>query len=209
MDAIKRRRSIRRFKSTPLTETQLETLMEAARLAPSGSNVQPWRFILVADENLRKGLLDASFGQRCIEEAPVIIVCCGDLLSWKTTRERTQEILNLLDLPIGEPYRKALMQRVDKALKEEFNKRIPTTMMNVAIAVEHVVLEAVELGLGSCWVRIFDEKKVRRLFDLPEHICIVALLPIGIPNEEPEPRPRLPLSALILPIHSATSIREG
>ena len=205
MEAIRRRRSIRRFKQTPLTKKQIETLVEAARLAPSGSNVQPWRFIIAIDEEIRKGILDASFGQRCIGEAPVFLVCCGDLLSWKKARENTQEILDLLDVPINKKYREALMNRVDNAVREEMHKRIPTTMMNVAIAIEHIVLEAVKLGLGTCWVRIFDEKKVRCLFDLPEHFYIVALLPIGVPDEDPEPRPRLPLSMITLPISRETS----
>lgn len=73
-------------------------------------------------------------------------------------------------------------------------------MMNVAIAIEHIVLEAVELGLGSCWIRIFNEKKIRKLFDLPTHIHVVAILPIGVPNERPDPRPRMPLSSIVLPI---------
>ncbi len=55
------------------------------------------------------------------------------------------------------------------------------------------------MGLGSCWVRLFDEKKVKEALDLPEHLFVVALLPLGVPDEEPEPRPRLSLSEIMLP----------
>jgi nitroreductase len=200
IDAIKKRRSIRRFKSAQITHEQIKLLLEAARLAPSGSNVQPWRFLIVKDQELKNRLQEACFNQELIGEASVIIVCCGDLLSWKETRERNQEIISLLQRPINKDYENVLMARVDRAASVEITERIPTTMMNVAIAIEHIVLEAVELSLGSCWVRIFDERKIRELFDLPEYILIVAILAIGVPDERPEPRPRLPLSSIVIPI---------
>lgn len=199
IEAIGKRRSIRRFKATPLTEQQIERLIEAARLAPSGCNVQPWRFVIVKDRKLKRGLREASFNQQFIEDAPVVIVCCGDLLSWKKTREHTQELLERGDISLSRECENALMSRVDKAVFAEIYDRTPTTLLNVAIAIEHIALEAVELGLGSCWVRLFDEKKVKQLLGLPENFCVVALLPVGVPNEEPKPRPRLPQSAIILP----------
>jgi len=197
---MKKRRSIRRFKPVQITDDQIEMLLEAARLAPSGSNVQPWRFLIVRGQELKKRLQEACYGQELIGEASIVLICCGDLLSWKKTKERNQEIITLLEKPLNKDYEEALMARVDRAVSTEITERIPTTMMNVAIAIEHIVLEAVELGLGSCWVRIFNEKKIRKLFDLPTHINIVAILPLGVPNERPEPRPRLPLSSILLPI---------
>ncbi len=201
IEAIRKRRSIRRFKATQLTEQQIERLMEAARLAPSGCNVQPWRFIIIKDRELKRELREASFNQQFIEEAPAVIVCCGDLLSWKKTREHTQELLDGGDISLSRECENALMDRVDKAVFAEMHDRTSTTLLNVAIAIEHIVLEAVELGLGSCWVRLFDEKKVKQLLDLPEHFCVVALLPVGVPNEEPKPRPRLSSSVITLPIN--------
>jgi nitroreductase len=59
-----------------------------------------------------------------------------------------------------------------------------------------MVLEAVELGLGSCWVRLFDEEKAKQAMGLPDNLCVVALLPVGVPDEEPEARPRLPSSTI-------------
>ncbi|MDH4221899.1 MAG: nitroreductase family protein, partial [Candidatus Bathyarchaeota archaeon] len=133
------------------------------------------------------------------EDAPIVIVCCGDLLSWKKTREHTQEVLKRGDVPLSKECENALMDRVDRAVLAEMHKRIPSTLLNVGIAVEHIVLEAVELGLGSCWIRLFNEKKIRQLLDLPEHLCVVALLPVGVPDEEPKPRPRLSPLAITLP----------
>ena len=199
-ETIRKRRSIRRFKATPLSEQQIERLIEAARLAPSGCNVQPWRFIVVKDKESKHALREASFNQKFIEDAPIVIVCCGDLLSWKKTREHTREVLKRGDVPLSKECENALMDRVDKAVLAEMRERIPSTLLNVGIAVEHIVLEAVELGLGSCWIRLFDEKKIRQLLGLPENLCVVALLPVGVPDEEPKPRPRLSPLAITLSI---------
>lgn len=198
LEAIQKRRSIRKFKTTPLTSEQINNLLEAARLAPSGCNVQPWRFIIVNDTQLKTKLCEASFDQQFIKDAPIVIVCCSDLHSWKESKEKTQELLNRADINLGEKCEKALMERVEKATADSTHERIPSAMLNVAIAIEHIVLTAVELGLGSCWVRLFDEKKVKQILKLPEYVFAVALLPIGIPDEDPPARPRLPLPKIVL-----------
>lgn len=198
LEAIQKRRSIRKFKKTPLTMEQINNLLEAARLAPSGCNVQPWRFIIVNDIQLKTKLCEASFDQQFIKDAPIVIVCCSDLHSWKQSKEKTQELLNRDDINLGKKCEKALMVRVERATVDSIYDRIPSVMLNVAIAIEHIVLTAVELGLGSCWIRLFDEKKIKQILNLPEHVFVVALLPIGIPNEDPPARPRLPLSKIIL-----------
>ena len=197
-EAIGKRRSIRKFKDELLSDRQIEQLVEAARLAPSGCNVQPWRFIIVKNKQLKKKLRQASFNQEFVEDAPVVIVCCGDLLSWKATRKRAQEALSKGNIDLSNECETALKNRIDRAVAAETHERIPSTLLNVAIAIEHIVLEAVELGLGSCWIRLFDENRIRQLLNLPDHICVVAILPVGVPDEEPAPRPRLPLSELVL-----------
>ena len=198
LEAIRKRRSIRKFKDTKLSEEQFKRLIEAARLAPSGSNVQPWRFIIVKGRELKRKLRKASFNQEFVESAAVVIVCCGDLLSWKRTRKQVQGVLRKGDIKLGDDAKKELMERNIRAASAKMQERIPTTILNVAIAIEHIVLEAVELGLGSCWVRLFDEKKIKEVLDLPDHLYVVALLPIGIPDEDPDPRPRLSSSAVIV-----------
>ncbi|PVX24607.1 MAG: nitroreductase [Candidatus Bathyarchaeum sp.] len=198
--AIKKRRSIRKFTSESVSEHQIEQLMEVAQLAPSGCNVQPWRFLVVKDKHLKQKLCAASFNQKFVEEAPIIIVCCGDLSSWKKTKQHTQELLSVRDVHLNKETEEALMDRVNRAVLAKMQERISSTLLNVAIAIEHIVLEAVELGLGSCWVRLFDENQVKQLLHLHKNLCVVALLPIGVPDEEPDVRPRLPLSSIVLPV---------
>jgi len=195
-EAIKRRRSIRKFKKESISQEQIEKLIEVARFAPSGSNVQPWRFIIIKDKNLKAGLCKASYDQKFVEDASIVIVCCGDLLSWKKVKETSREILKDKQIQLNKKTKDALEIRTNKAAIAEMGERMPTTMLNVAIAIEHIVLEAVELGLGSCWVRLFDEKKIKQTLNLPDHLCVVAILPIGLPDEDPPPRPRMSVSAI-------------
>jgi nitroreductase len=77
MEAIKTRRSIRRYKETPVPENLLKDVLNAARLAPSADNAQPWRIIVVRDEQVKQRLAAASNGQKFIAEAPIALVICG------------------------------------------------------------------------------------------------------------------------------------
>ena len=64
---------------------------------------------------------------------------------------------------------------------------------NTAIAITNMMIQASEMGLGSCWVRWFDEKKVKEIVEIPGNVEVMALLPVGIPDENPSHRPRIPL----------------
>lgn len=76
-EVVRTRRSIRSFKPDPVPDDVLEKILEVIRIAPSGSNRQPWRFILVKDPAIRKSVAEACGGQRWIAEAPVVVVGCG------------------------------------------------------------------------------------------------------------------------------------
>ncbi|MDY6964357.1 MAG: nitroreductase family protein [Halobacteriota archaeon] len=176
-EAIEGRRSIRKYKPDPVPDESLLQILEAARLAPSGSNTQPWRFIVVKGEETRKKLKEAAFNQRFVGQAPVVIVCCGDLTCWRQLSKRATDLT-----PVMEEW----------GLKD-VTSRMTATVRNVAIAVEHMVLQAEELGLGTCWVGLIDRKKVREMLKIPDHLVIVSLLPIGYPAEDPGQRPRFGL----------------
>ena len=147
-EAIRKRKSIRKFNAGSLTEEQLRTLMEAAQWAPSASNMQPYEFIIVKDDKLKAELSSKGSMQRFITSAAVIFVGIGD-----PKREKWYKI-------------------------------------DIAIAMEHMALQAAELGLGSCWIGAFDEQKVKEVLKVPTDKQVIAFLPIGIPGEDPPARPR-------------------
>jgi len=195
-EAIRKRRSIRKFKPDPISEEKIRLLLESARLAPSGTNTQPWRFIVVKDDDTKRELQEAAHNQRHIKSAPVIIVCCADLKAFKEFPERVDELIESGALPertreVFIPYLKKGMSTVTK------DALMIAAAANVAIAVEHIVLQAVEIGLGTCWVRWYEDNKIKEILDIPKHVEVMALLPVGVPDEEPSQRPRQELNKIV------------
>lgn len=196
-DVIERRRSIRSFKPTEVPEECIVELLESARLAPSGSNAQPWRFKVVEDVKTKIKLQKAAYNQKFVGEAPAVIVCCADVkgyLEGTVSGSRDLGKTGALDNEIVE----ILHKRADELTAmdlDDFGQRIA---FNVAIAVEHMVLRAVDLGLGTCWVRLFNEPEVRGIFGWDENIFVVALLPLGYPDESPKPRKRLQMRDILI-----------
>jgi nitroreductase len=196
-EAIGRRRSIRKFRPDPVPDECITALLEAARLAPSGCNAQPWRFKIVRDPEKKFGLAEAAHDQRFIAEAPVVLVCCADVQGYLDG-----SVSGIQDLGrIG-----AVEHRVVKVLVNSIEQMRAYTVeqlgariaANVAIAVEHMVLRALDFGLGTCWVRFLDGERIKKMFGWGDPIYVVALLPVGYPAEAPAPRKRLPLEALLI-----------
>ena len=196
-EAIELRRSIRKFRSDPVPEDILYELLDAARLAPSGSNAQPWRFKIVQDENSKKQLAKAAYDQSFIAEAPVVIVCCADIEGYLRGVVSGLQDLGKIGA-VEDRIVHIISDRTErmKALNlEQFGQRIA---FNVAIAIEHVVLRALDFGLGTCWVRLIDEQAIRTIFGWDETVSVVALLPLGYPDESPAPRRRRTIEEIII-----------
>ncbi len=157
------RRSIRRYLETPVEPEKLRACLEAARLAPSAHNVQPWRFIVVDEPGLKDRLAAAAFsgiysGSKFAARAPVILV--------------------LLAKPGG-----AAVRAGSKLLG------IPFHFLDMGIAGEHVVLQAEELGLATCWMGWFDHRRVRKVLAIPRGFKIVVMMPLGYAEKRPMREP--------------------
>jgi nitroreductase len=193
-DVIASRRSIRKFRQENISADTVRLLLDAARLAPSGSNLQPARFI-VAQSPAAKEALGRYTPYKFIVKASVIFVCCADLTAI-TTRERR----------VGELLKEGAFEGVDMDMNDASaaspimdSEAVRAYLaMNVAIAIEHIVLKAVDLGLGSCWLGRFDRDKVKKFLALDESIYPVVLLPVGHPDQSPKARPRFALDKLVL-----------
>jgi nitroreductase len=162
LDAIKTRKSVRSYLDKPVEDDKLNTILNAGRLAPSASNRQEWRFVIVRDPTIRERIAEAANGQTFVGEAPVIIIACAE------TNEHVMACGQLC-YPI-----------------------------NVAIALDHISLAAVELGLGTCWIGAFDEHKVKEILGIPKEIRVVELMPLGYPsNPSPVEKNRLPIDMIV------------
>ena len=154
-EAIKTRRSIRKYRPEAIPDEKLGMILEAARLAPSAGNRQPWRFIPVQDADRKKAVAEIANKQAFLEDASAIVVAVGD-----------------------------------PDVSARWHEKDPM------IALEHMVLAATALGYGTCWIGAFDEDAVKHLLKISARMKVVALLPIGVPDEKPGPKPRKPPSEL-------------
>jgi nitroreductase len=196
-DAIEKRRSIRKFKSDPVPDEHITALIEAARLAPSGSNTQPWRFKIVSDDETKAKLVVAAYHQSFVAQAPVVLVCCADLHGYfEGITARSQDFGK--EGALEETMVRVLRERAEQLKTMNVQDLAPGIAFNVAIAVEHIVLRALDFGLGSCWVRMIDEQKIKDIFGWGNSMHVVALLPLGYPDEAPAPRKRRTIEEIIL-----------
>ncbi len=186
-DAIRSRRSVKRFKPDPIPEAVLNELVELTLLAPSSFNIQPWRIVLVSDPARKAELASAAWNQKQIAEAPVNFVFAVDIQSWEKTYEHTlAEAARLEAWPEkAVAYFRGAVPNFQKgldALAREY------AVKDALIAATHTALAAESLGLGSCYMNGWDEAKVKQVIgagDRPD-IAIALVLPVGYPAEVPK-----------------------
>lgn len=158
LDLIKHRRSVRNFLDRPVEREKILTCLEAARLAPSACNSQPWKFIIVDDIKLKNRLCRAAFGgvyamNRFCKVAPVIVAVVS---------EQANYLSKIGSLLRGTKY----------------------YLIDIGIATEHFALQADELGLGTCWIGWFNERAVKSTLNIPKSKKVDILLALGYYDEE-------------------------
>ena len=178
MEAIKTRRSIRKYKTTPVDDKTVELVLEAARWAPSWKNTQCQRFIVVRDNDIKNKLADTLIvdpalgdtnpSDSAIREAPVVIVACAEL---------------------GKSGYMGGKQATDKGDW--------WYMFDVALAVQNLMLVAHSQGLATVPLGLFDAKRAASILEVPDGFCVVEMTPLGYPDQEPKARPRKELSEIV------------
>ncbi len=185
VEAIKQRRSVRKFKPDPVSDEIVDQMLEAARLAPSASNRQPWRFQVVRDPVLKQTLCDeAVLGNRHVLEAPVVIVCGSELLTFVKGHKLA---------PPGSEYFGAESEEW-----EDLKKFSADAHQNTFIAVEHMALMAAALGVGTCWVQSIRYGTVGRVLGWPRHVAVCTLLAVGYADDTAAPRSRLSMEEIVI-----------
>jgi len=159
LQLVRSRRSIRRYLDKPVEREKVLTCIEAARLAPSADNVQPWRFLILDEPDLKTRFAKEVFSgiysiSKFAVKAPVLIL-----------------ILARLDI---------IANRIAKQIQN-----ISYYYIDIGIAGEHIVLQAEELGLGTCWVGWFNPRKARKFLKIPRKYKIVSLMAVGYYENKP------------------------
>jgi nitroreductase len=199
LDAIKSRRSIRKFKPDAIPENYITELIDSGRLAPSGTNLQPTRYVVIKSEEARARLNECT-PLPFVAAAPVVIACCIDTQSIVSTGDRMKELKEaqaFVGTPLDRDYKDS-----GEASKNKGNMDAAAIKsylsLNAAIAIDHITLRAVDLGLGTCWVMMFDKEKVKNLLGLDDRYDVIALIPVGYPHQSPGQRPRLDINEVLL-----------
>ena len=165
LDLVKKRQSVRKYLNKPVEREKVEHCLEAARLAPSANNSQPWSFIVVDDPKLKEAVARKTFDRvisfnRFSLQAPVLILLLSE--------------------------RPSFFSRMGSVVKDkQFN------LTDIGITAEHLCLQAVEEGLGTCILGWFNEKEVKKLVNIPQQIRVELIITMGYPmSDEIQPKDR-------------------
>jgi len=160
-DLIQERYSVRAYRPDPVEEHKLQKVLEAARLAPTAANRQPFQLIVIHMADRREEL-GKMYDREWFTQAPIVICACG-------------------------------LPEKGWVSKEGINY----TYVDVAIVMDHLILAAADLGLGTCWMAAFDREEARRVLGLPDDVEPIIMTPLGYPGDQPKPKIRKPLSELV------------
>jgi len=199
LKVIQDRRSIREYTDEPVSDQDLDLILEAARQAPSGENAQPWRYVIVKEAETRRKLgaiAGGGSGRRFTAEF--------------VTKKMQERFTGLQD----EAKKRAAFEKLTSGQVSTFLADAPVNILvcgkkdvwdlpyDTSAAIENILLMVTALGLGACWViapciDIRDEERIKALLGLPEEFKAVSIIAIGHPTRPHRPRPRLPIHELV------------
>ena len=177
-DAVFNRRATPSFDGAPMPSADLEQIVKAGLQAPSGYNLQPWRFIVVQSAEQKKRLRAASYNQAKVEEASVVIVACGDADGWR--RDLDLMLEQGLQGGMPESYAAQARSSVPKYMGSFSTEQMRAWLnKHVTIAFTHMLLMAEVMGYDTAPLEGFEQERVREVLRLPLSFWVVALLAIG------------------------------
>ncbi|HOG48798.1 MAG TPA: nitroreductase family protein [Anaerolineae bacterium] len=199
MKVILDRRSIREFTDEPVSEEDLQAILEAARQAPSGENAQPWRFVIIKDPDMRQAIATIAGGGS------------GRRFTAEFVTKKMQARFSSLQ---DEAKKKAAFEKLTSGQVSAFVGDAPIIIMvcgkkdvwdmpyDTSAAIENMLLMITALGLGACWViapciDVRDEERMQQLLGVPAGYKVVSAISLGYPTRPHRPRPRIPLHELV------------
>jgi nitroreductase len=161
LNLSQQRYSVRAYKPDPVEDSKLQQVLDAARLAPTAANRQPFQLVVIHTAG-RQAELKRVYHRDWFSQGPLVIGICA--------------------LPAG-----AWMRRDGKNYAD----------LDATIAMDHLILAAADLGLGTCWVAAFDPAAAREILQLPDGVEPIAFTPLGYAADQPKPKERKPLAELV------------
>ncbi len=158
MDLVLRRKSVRKYRDETVPRELIDRCLEAARMAPSACNSQPWSFLIVDDPQILDEIVDKAMSgiyrsNAFVKTAPVIIVVMTESMSY--------------------------VAKVGSMIRS-----VKYSLIDIGIACDHLILQAHELGLGTCWLGWFNAKALKKVLNLPKSKQIDILISLGYPESD-------------------------
>ena len=179
--AIEERRATPSFDGTPIPPEDLKQILEAGLSAPSGYNMQPWRFVVVQSPEQKKRLRAASYNQAKVEEASAVIVACGDADGWRKDLDLMLQLGREGGMP--ESYAAQARSSVPNYLSSFTSEQMRAWLnKQVMLAFSHMLLMAEVMGYDTAPMEGFEQDKVHEVLRLPLSYWVVALLAVGHMN---------------------------
>jgi nitroreductase len=164
IELVKRRYSVRSYSDKPVEDEKIIKCLQAVHLAPSACNAQPWKFIIVNDQNLKNQIADTT---------------SKNILPMNHfTKQAPIHVVVIMEKP-------NISSAIGSVLKDK-----PYNLIDIGIAAAHFCLQATELGLGTCIVGWFNEKKVRSLLNIPASSRPVLIITVGYATTDEIPEKR-------------------
>jgi nitroreductase len=177
-EVVFHRRATPSFTGDPIPAEDLRTILQAGLHAPSGYNIQPWRFIVVQSEEQKKRLRAASYNQGKVEEASAVIVACGDADGWRKDLDAMLQLGREGGMPesYAEQARSSVPNYLSSFTSDEMHGWLNKQVM---LAYTHMMLMAEVLGYDTAPMEGFEQDKVHEVLRLPLSYWVVALLAVG------------------------------
>jgi nitroreductase len=191
-EALDKRRSIRVFdKTATIGEEEIRRLITSAMKAPSSSNVQHWRFVLIKDPALRNNVRAAAFNREYITDASLLVAICADVKAWQKSPERYWA-----NAPAE--FGARVVSNMERFYGKNAETERDAALYSIGLSTMALLLAATEMGYGSLPIAGFEQEKVARLINLPKDHIVGLLVAIGKPAADPIPKPgQLPHEELV------------
>jgi len=200
--AIEGRRSIRRFKSDPVPKSDIEKMVYAASMAPSGGNLQPWHFLAVTNPECRDSMVSivhdegVAFFSTMYEKVPPRFILPSLVFS---TAPLVFAVLTARSLLEEDGCFCTFLKnnRIEDRYTDLYGGFV--NVQSASAAVENLLLAAYDLGYGSCWIRVpyYARERLEKFLKVEPLWDLLALVPVGVPDQSPSPPPRKPVKEIL------------
>jgi nitroreductase len=184
-DSIEQRRAARAFHSDPIPDATLGEILRLGVQSPSGYNLQPWRFIVVREQQNKEKLKACAFNQRQVSEAPVVLICCGDRRVKESEYIESVIQMGMETGGVNEQFANVMREQIPALFEyhPSFENVEAWTNRHTMLAVAHIMIVAKSYGVDTCPMEGFVSAQVKEAFQIPDEVDVCCLVAMGYAAE--------------------------